>query len=210
LCLLFTFAQLTFALIKLRICDRFRFQMITNAINEIKPWDLDGTLIDILIGEPFYCSQTLPWQRCVSISILLSCTCFSKILHLLSLYFWYVRTYLAGLLAPNAVISPRCGRLMCALVQFVDYHACFRVVNQVLGGILTLALSPRSPLLTTQVSGFDLSGYERGGVKRVLTTAHAWQYPMTLLSAPTVLATFNFTECVHDVTGTMAVDLTCS
>lgn len=53
--------------------------------------------ISVLMGEPYFSTSLLPWH---------------------SLFFWYCRTALAGLLRPDAAILPRSATLHMAAVEF--------------------------------------------------------------------------------------------
>lgn len=53
--------------------------------------------ISVLMGEPYFSTSLLPWH---------------------SLFFWYCRTALAGLLRPNASILPRSASLHMVAVEF--------------------------------------------------------------------------------------------
>lgn len=53
--------------------------------------------VSVLMGEPFFNTSLLPWH---------------------SLFFWYCRTALAGLLQPNATILPSSATLHIVAVEF--------------------------------------------------------------------------------------------
>lgn len=53
--------------------------------------------ISVLMGEPYFSTSLLPWH---------------------SLFFWYCRTALAGLLQPNATILPCSASLHMVAVEF--------------------------------------------------------------------------------------------
>lgn len=53
--------------------------------------------ISVLMGEPYFSTSLLPWH---------------------SLFFWYCRTALAGLLRPDASILPRSASLHMVAVEF--------------------------------------------------------------------------------------------
>lgn len=53
--------------------------------------------ISVLMGEPYFSTSLLPWH---------------------SLFFWYCRTALAGLLRPNAAILPCSAALRMVAVEF--------------------------------------------------------------------------------------------
>lgn len=59
--------------------------------------DLNLIQISVLMGEPYFSTSLLPWH---------------------SLFFWYCRTALAGLLQPNATILPCSATLHIVAVEF--------------------------------------------------------------------------------------------
>uniref|UniRef100_A0A3Q4MAD1 Protein arginine N-methyltransferase 7 n=1 Tax=Neolamprologus brichardi TaxID=32507 RepID=A0A3Q4MAD1_NEOBR len=61
--------------------------------------DVGGEQISVLMGEPYFSTSLLPWH---------------------SLFFWYCRTALAGLLRPDASILPRSASLHMVAVEFQD------------------------------------------------------------------------------------------
>ncbi|XP_051916832.1 protein arginine N-methyltransferase 7 isoform X1 [Hippocampus zosterae] len=124
--------------------------------------DLGGEQISLLIGEPYFCTSLLPWH---------------------SLYFWYCRTTLAGLLRPNATILPCSATLHMVAVEFQDL---WRI---------------RAPCVTCE--GFDVTPMDEMIQKsldfqesREAEPHPLWEYPCRALTESTAVMTFNFTHCV--------------
>ncbi|KAJ3596639.1 hypothetical protein NHX12_003043 [Muraenolepis orangiensis] len=120
----------------------------------------------------------------LQISVLLGEPYFStSLLPWHSLFFWYCRTVLAKLLRPGATILPRSATLHAAAVEFKDL---WRI---------------RAPCGTCE--GFDVSAMDHM-VQRSLDFRESreaephplWEYPCRALSPPTVVMTFDFTQCV--------------
>ncbi|KAK5868014.1 hypothetical protein PBY51_012461 [Eleginops maclovinus] len=124
--------------------------------------DLGGDQISVLMGEPYFSTSLLPWH---------------------SLFFWYSRTALAGLLQPGAAILPSSATLHMAAVEFQDL---WRI---------------RAPCGTCE--GFDVSPMDEM-VQRSLDFRESseaephplWEYPCRALTPPTAVMTFDFTQCV--------------
>ncbi|KAF3854353.1 hypothetical protein F7725_022408 [Dissostichus mawsoni] len=124
--------------------------------------DLGGEQISVLMGEPYFSTSLLPWH---------------------SLFFWYCRTALAGLLHPDAAILPRSATLHMAAVEFQDL---WRI---------------RAPCGTCE--GFDVTPMDEM-VQRSLDFRESreaephplWEYPCRALTPPTAVMTFDFTQCV--------------
>ncbi|XP_033942749.1 protein arginine N-methyltransferase 7 isoform X2 [Pseudochaenichthys georgianus] len=124
--------------------------------------DLGGEQISVLMGEPYFSTSLLPWH---------------------SLFFWYCRTALAGLLRPDAAILPRSATLHMAAVEFQDL---WRI---------------RAPCGTCE--GFDVTPMDEM-VQRSLDFRESleaephplWEYPCRALTPPTAVMTFDFTQCV--------------
>ncbi|XP_010766163.1 protein arginine N-methyltransferase 7 [Notothenia coriiceps] len=124
--------------------------------------DLGGEQISVLMGEPYFSTSLLPWH---------------------SLFFWYCRTALAGLLRPGAAILPRSATLHMAAVEFQDL---WRI---------------RAPCGTCE--GFDVTPMDEM-VQRSLDFRESreaephplWEYPCRALTPPTAVMTFDFTQCV--------------
>ncbi|XP_037109470.1 protein arginine N-methyltransferase 7 isoform X2 [Syngnathus acus] len=76
---------------------RGRVELLDIRPEQLTSKDLGGEQISLLIGEPYFCTSLLPWH---------------------SLYFWYCRTILAGLLRPNATILPCSATLHMVAVEF--------------------------------------------------------------------------------------------
>ncbi|KAG7281546.1 hypothetical protein CRUP_007580, partial [Coryphaenoides rupestris] len=101
------------------------------------------------------------------------------------LFFWYCRTALAKLLRPGAAILPRSATLHAAAVEFQDL---WRI---------------RAPCGTCE--GFDVSPMDQM-VQRSLDFRESreaephplWEYPCRTLTPPTLVMTFDFTQCVPE------------
>ena len=86
--------------------------------------DFGGRPLDVLVGEPFYSNNMLPWQRYDEIA--------SPTIHdSFSLYFWYIRSALDRFLAPNAIISPNRACIKGVAVEFEHFHKCRSPLGQV-------------------------------------------------------------------------------
>uniref|UniRef100_A0A669CJJ7 Protein arginine N-methyltransferase n=1 Tax=Oreochromis niloticus TaxID=8128 RepID=A0A669CJJ7_ORENI len=118
--------------------------------------------ISVLMGEPYFSTSLLPWH---------------------SLFFWYCRTALAGLLRPNASILPRAASLHMVAVEFQDL---WRI---------------RAPCGTCE--GFDVTPMDEM-VQRSLDFHESreaephplWEYPCRALTQSTAAMTFDFTQCL--------------
>lgn len=118
--------------------------------------------ISVLMGEPYFSTSLLPWH---------------------SLFFWYCRTALAGLLRPNASILPRSASLHMVAVEFQDL---WRI---------------RAPCGTCE--GFDVTPMDEM-VQRSLDFRESreaephplWEYPCRALTQSTAAMTFDFTQCL--------------
>ncbi|CAG5958356.1 unnamed protein product [Menidia menidia] len=124
--------------------------------------DLGGNLVSVLMGEPYFSTSLLPWH---------------------SLFFWYSRSALAGLLRPDATVLPRSASLHMLAVEFQDL---WRI---------------RAPCGTCE--GFDVTPMDEM-VQRSLDFRESheaephplWEYPCRALTQPTAVMTFDFTQCV--------------
>ncbi|XP_075931583.1 protein arginine N-methyltransferase 7 isoform X2 [Anarhichas minor] len=124
--------------------------------------DLGGEQISVLMGEPYFSTSLLPWH---------------------SLFFWYCRTALAGLLRPNATILPCSATLHMVAVEFQDL---WRI---------------RAPCGTCE--GFNVSPMDEM-VQRSLDFRESreaephplWEYPCRALTRSTAVMTFDFTQCI--------------
>lgn len=122
--------------------------------------DLGDQQISVLMGEPYFSTSLLPWH---------------------SLFFWYCRTALAGLLQPNATILPCSASLHMVAVEFQDL---WRI---------------RAPCGTCE--GFDVTPMD-DMVQRSLDFRESreaephplWEYPCRALSPPAAVMTFDFTQ----------------
>uniref|UniRef100_A0A8D2ZM15 Protein arginine N-methyltransferase n=1 Tax=Scophthalmus maximus TaxID=52904 RepID=A0A8D2ZM15_SCOMX len=118
--------------------------------------------ISVLMGEPYFSTSLLPWH---------------------SLFFWYCRTALAGLLQPNATILPCSATLHMVAVEFEDL---WRI---------------RAPCGTCE--GFDVTPMDEM-VQQSLDFHESreaephplWEYPCRALTQSTATMTFDFTQCV--------------
>uniref|UniRef100_A0A3B5QGM7 Protein arginine N-methyltransferase n=1 Tax=Xiphophorus maculatus TaxID=8083 RepID=A0A3B5QGM7_XIPMA len=120
------------------------------------------TQISVLMGEPYFSTSLLPWH---------------------SLFFWYCRTALAGLLRPTATILPCSASLHAVAVEFQDL---WRI---------------RAPCGICE--GFDVTPMDEM-VQRSLDFRESreaephplWEYPCRALTHPAAVMTFDFTQCV--------------
>ncbi|XP_047451239.1 protein arginine N-methyltransferase 7 [Mugil cephalus] len=126
--------------------------------------DLGGEQVSVLMGEPYFSTSLLPWH---------------------SLFFWYCRTALAGLLRPGASILPRSASLHMVAVEFQDL---WRI---------------RAPCGTCE--GFDVTPMDEM-VQRSLDFRESreaephplWEYPCRALTESCAVMTFDFTQCVPE------------
>ncbi|CAK6975106.1 protein arginine N-methyltransferase 7 [Scomber scombrus] len=124
--------------------------------------DLGGELISVLMGEPYFSTSLLPWH---------------------SLFFWYCRTALAGLLRPDVTILPCSATLHMVAVEFQDL---WRI---------------RAPCGTCE--GFDVTPMDEM-VQQSLDFHESreaephplWEYPCRALTQSKAVMTFDFTQCV--------------
>ncbi|KAM6936768.1 protein arginine N-methyltransferase 7 [Xenentodon cancila] len=124
--------------------------------------DVRGEQISVLMGEPYFSTSLLPWH---------------------SLFFWYCRSTLAGLLRPDATILPCAASLHAVAVEFQDL---WRI---------------RAPCGTCE--GFDVSPMDEM-VQRSLDFRESheaephplWEYPCRALTRPSAVMTFDFTQCI--------------
>uniref|UniRef100_A0A3B4F5J2 Protein arginine N-methyltransferase n=1 Tax=Pundamilia nyererei TaxID=303518 RepID=A0A3B4F5J2_9CICH len=124
--------------------------------------DVGGEQISVLMGEPYFSTSLLPWH---------------------SLFFWYCRTALAGLLRPDASILPRSASLHMVAVEFQDL---WRI---------------RAPCGTCE--GFDVTPMDEM-VQRSLDFRESreaephplWEYPCRALTQSAATMTFDFTQCL--------------
>ncbi|KAM9808294.1 protein arginine N-methyltransferase 7 [Neosynchiropus ocellatus] len=124
--------------------------------------DLGGEQISVLMGEPYFSTSLLPWH---------------------SLFFWYCRTALAGLLRPDATVLPRSASLHMVAVEFQDL---WRI---------------RAPCGTCE--GFDVSPMDQMvqasldfRESREAEPHPLWEYPCRALTRAAKVMTFDFTQCV--------------
>ncbi|KAM9854060.1 protein arginine N-methyltransferase 7 [Aulostomus maculatus] len=124
--------------------------------------DLGGEQISVLMGEPYFSTSLLPWH---------------------SLFFWYCRTALAGLLQPSATILPCSATLHMVAVEFKDL---WRI---------------RAPCGTCE--GFDVTPMDEM-VQKSLDFSESreaephplWEYPCRALTQSQAAMTFDFTQCI--------------
>ncbi|XP_077567980.1 protein arginine N-methyltransferase 7 [Stigmatopora nigra] len=124
--------------------------------------DLGGEQISLLIGEPYFSTSLLPWH---------------------SLFFWYCRTALAGLLRPDATILPCSATLHMVAVEFQDLW--------------------RIRAMCGTCEGFDVTPMEEM-VQKSLDFQESleaephplWEYPCHALTKSAAVMAFDFTQCV--------------
>ncbi|XP_029909720.1 protein arginine N-methyltransferase 7 [Myripristis murdjan] len=137
-------------------------QLLEIRPDQLTSSDLGGEQISVLMGEPYFSTSLLPWH---------------------SLFFWYCRTALAGLLQPGATILPCSASLHIVAVEFQDL---WRI---------------RAPCGTCE--GFDVRPMDEMVQKsldfresREAEPHPLWEYPCRALTPPTAAMTFDFTQCV--------------
>uniref|UniRef100_I3JXW3 Protein arginine N-methyltransferase n=1 Tax=Oreochromis niloticus TaxID=8128 RepID=I3JXW3_ORENI len=141
---------------------RFHLTDTVIRLEQLTSNDVGGEQISVLMGEPYFSTSLLPWH---------------------SLFFWYCRTALAGLLRPNASILPRAASLHMVAVEFQDL---WRI---------------RAPCGTCE--GFDVTPMDEM-VQRSLDFHESreaephplWEYPCRALTQSTAAMTFDFTQCL--------------
>uniref|UniRef100_A0A8C8DZ82 Protein arginine N-methyltransferase n=1 Tax=Oryzias sinensis TaxID=183150 RepID=A0A8C8DZ82_9TELE len=124
--------------------------------------DLGDEQVSVLMGEPYFSTSLLPWH---------------------SLFFWYCRTALSGLLRPDVTILPCSASLHVVAVEFQDL---WRI---------------RAPC--GRCEGFDVTPMDEM-VQRSLDFRESreaephplWEYPCRALSQSAAAMTFDFTQCV--------------
>uniref|UniRef100_A0A669CAC7 Protein arginine N-methyltransferase n=1 Tax=Oreochromis niloticus TaxID=8128 RepID=A0A669CAC7_ORENI len=139
-----------------------RVELLEIRLEQLTSNDVGGEQISVLMGEPYFSTSLLPWH---------------------SLFFWYCRTALAGLLRPNASILPRAASLHMVAVEFQDL---WRI---------------RAPCGTCE--GFDVTPMDEM-VQRSLDFHESreaephplWEYPCRALTQSTAAMTFDFTQCL--------------
>uniref|UniRef100_A0A8D3DL32 Protein arginine N-methyltransferase n=1 Tax=Scophthalmus maximus TaxID=52904 RepID=A0A8D3DL32_SCOMX len=140
----------------------FMFNSVTQSDTTKSKCMLSLIQISVLMGEPYFSTSLLPWH---------------------SLFFWYCRTALAGLLQPNATILPCSATLHMVAVEFEDL---WRI---------------RAPCGTCE--GFDVTPMDEM-VQQSLDFHESreaephplWEYPCRALTQSTATMTFDFTQCV--------------
>uniref|UniRef100_A0A3P9H622 Protein arginine N-methyltransferase n=1 Tax=Oryzias latipes TaxID=8090 RepID=A0A3P9H622_ORYLA len=118
--------------------------------------------VSVLMGEPYFSTSLLPWH---------------------SLFFWYCRTALSGLLRPDVTILPCSASLHVVAVEFQDL---WRI---------------RAPC--GRCEGFDVTPMDEM-VQRSLDFRESreaephplWEYPCRALTQSAAAMTFDFTQCV--------------
>ncbi|XP_062317221.1 protein arginine N-methyltransferase 7 [Osmerus eperlanus] len=141
---------------------RGKVQVLGIRADQLSSSDLGGEQISVLMGEPYFSTSLLPWH---------------------SLFFWYCRTSLAGLLRPGATILPSSATLWMLAVEFEDL---WRI---------------RAPCGTCE--GFDVGPMD-DMVQRSMDFRESreaephplWEYPCRALTTPMPVMTFDFTQCV--------------
>ncbi|CAN9499499.1 unnamed protein product [Ophioblennius macclurei] len=124
--------------------------------------ELGGEQISVLMAEPYFSTSLLPWH---------------------SLFFWYCRTALSGLMKPGAAVLPGSASLHLLGVQFQDL---WRI---------------RAPCGSCE--GFDVSPMDKT-VQNSLDFRESreaephplWEYPCRALTQPSTAMTFDFTQCL--------------
>ncbi|XP_057692957.1 protein arginine N-methyltransferase 7 isoform X2 [Corythoichthys intestinalis] len=141
---------------------RGQVELLDISPEQLTSKDLGGEQISLLIGEPYFSTSLLPWH---------------------SLFFWYCRTALAGLLRPDATILPCSATLHMVAVEFQDLW--------------------RIRALCNTCEGFDVTPMEEMIQKsldfresREAEPHPLWEYPCRALTKSSAVMTFDFTQCV--------------
>ncbi|KAM8892563.1 protein arginine N-methyltransferase 7 [Spinachia spinachia] len=137
-------------------------ELLEVQVEQLSSSDLGGEQLSVLMGEPYFSSSLLPWH---------------------SLFFWYCRTSLVGLLRPDATILPRAATLHMVAVEFQDL---WRI---------------RAPCGTCE--GFNVSPMDEM-VQRSLDFRESreaephplWEYPCHALTRSAEVMTFDFTQLI--------------
>ncbi|XP_068595159.1 protein arginine N-methyltransferase 7 [Brachionichthys hirsutus] len=139
-------------------------ELLKSRPEQLTSEDLEGRQISVLMGEPYFTTSLLPWH---------------------SLYFWYCRTALTGLLRPDVTVLPCSATLHALAVEFQDL---WRI---------------RAPCGTCE--GFDVTPMDEM-VQRSLEFQESreaephplWEYPCRALTQSAAAMTFDFTQCVPE------------
>ncbi|MED6241776.1 Protein arginine N-methyltransferase 7 [Ataeniobius toweri] len=126
--------------------------------------DLGGEQISVLLGEPYFSTSLLPWH---------------------SLFFWYCRTALAGLLRPDATILPCSASLHVVAVEFQDLWR----IRAACGTCEGFDVSPMDEMVQRSLDFRE---------SREAEPHPLWEYPCRALTQSAALMTFDFTQCVPE------------
>ncbi|KAM8860586.1 protein arginine N-methyltransferase 7 isoform 2-T2 [Synchiropus picturatus] len=124
--------------------------------------DLGGEQISVLMGEPYFSTSLLPWH---------------------SLFFWYCRTALGGLLRPDATVLPRSASLHLLAVEFQDLWR----IRAPCGTCEGFDVSPMDQMVQTSLDFREAREAEPHPL---------WEYPCRALTGAAKVMTFDFTQCV--------------
>ncbi|XP_068459183.1 protein arginine N-methyltransferase 7 [Clinocottus analis] len=124
--------------------------------------DLGGEQVSVLMAEPFFSSSLLPWH---------------------SLFFWYCRSALAGVLRPDAAILPRAASLHLLAVEFQDLWR----IRAPCGSCEGFSVSPMDEMVQKSLDFREAREAEPHPL---------WEYPCRALTAPAEVMTFDFTQRV--------------
>lgn len=137
-------------------------ELLETRPDQLTSSDLGGQQISVLIGEPYFSTSLLPWH---------------------SLFFWFCRSALSGLLRPDASILPGSASLHMVAVEFQDL---WRI---------------RAPCGTCE--GFDVTPMDEMVQKsldfresREAEPHPLWEYPCRALTRSESVMTFDFTQSV--------------
>ncbi|MEQ2239690.1 Protein arginine N-methyltransferase 7, partial [Ilyodon furcidens] len=126
--------------------------------------DLGGEQISVLLGEPYFSTSLLPWH---------------------SLFFWYCRTALAGLLRPDATILPCSASLHVVAVEFQDLWR----IRAACGTCEGFDVSPMDEMVQRSLDFRE---------SREAEPHPLWEYPCRALTQSAAVMTFDFTQCVPE------------
>ncbi|CAL1586982.1 unnamed protein product [Knipowitschia caucasica] len=148
-------------------------ELLEGPPEELRAEDLRGQQVSVLLGEPYFSSSLLPWH---------------------SLRFWYSRSAVAPLLAPDARVLPRGASLHMVPVHFEQLWR----IRAPCGSCEGFDVSPMDQMIQRSLD------YREAGEAE----PHAlWEYPCQALGPPTALLTFDFTQCVPEETMSSSASL---
>lgn len=137
-------------------------QVLGIRADQLSTSDLGGEQISVLMGEPYFSTSLLPWH---------------------SLFFWYCRTTLAGMLRPGATILPCSATLYMLAVEFQDLWR----IRAPCGTCEGFDVGPMDDMVQQSIDFHE---------SREAEPHPLWEYPCRALTMATPVMTFDFTQCV--------------